>query len=161
MFSRCVRGNLILLRYTSGLVLVYLLLAGWVGGATPVLADEQPAHLLVKGRLEPRRYVELSVPAPARIEQVLIAEGDRLAAGDLLARLDGYEARSAEVTAAELELVLAQQALDELQRTADLRLAETTHALRQAEKDRAFAADHLASLQRAKPVLHIQAANAN
>jgi len=143
------------------ILLAFLLLVGWVGGSIPTLAGAQPADLLVKGRLEPRRYVELSVSMPARVEQVMVAEGDRLVAGDVLARLDGYEARSAEVSAAELELVLAQQALDDLQRTADLRMAETTLALRQAEKDRAFAADRLASLQRPKPALHIQAAKAN
>ena len=145
----------------SGFLLALVLLAGWVGASTPALAGAQPADLWVKGRLEPRRHVSLSVTAPARIEQVLVAEGADVSAGEVLARLDGYEARSAEVAAAELELVLAQQTLDELGRSAGLRLAEATLALRQAEKDRAFAADHLASLQRPKPALNIQAAKAN
>ena len=133
----------------------------WGEATAAPLRQGEPASLQLKGRLEPRRFVELSVSQPGRIESVLVAEGDRVAAGDLLARLDGYESLSAEVDRARLELVLAQQALDELERAADVQLAEATLALRQAEKDVSFAEDHLAGLQRPTPVMDVQAANAN
>ena len=125
---------------------------------TQPTADAPPA---VEGRLEPRRYVELSVLQPGRIEALLVKEGDRVEEGSVLLRLDSYDGYASAVAAAELEYVLARQAVDDLHRTAAVSLADATLTREQAEKSRALAADRLASLQRSKNRSRIDQAKAN
>ena len=86
-------------------------------GLTAALAQEA-APLTLKGRLEPRRYVTLASPLPGRIEEVRVLEGQEVQAGEIVVVLEGSEALAAEVAAAELQVVIASQALDELYRTA-------------------------------------------
>lgn len=128
-----------------------------IGPAIPARAASQPndsrqteqaTSLVLEGRLEPSHFAQLTVSLPARIDQVLVDEGDQVEAGTVMLRLDSYQALKAEFAAAELEKLLAQQTLDEVYRVADINLAEATLALRQAEKDQALAEDLLSSLQR-------------
>ena len=134
---------------------------------TPALAQTalvQPAQdtpSAVEGRLEPRRYVELSVLQPGRVEALLVNEGDRVEKGSVLLRLDSYERYASQVAAAEMESVLARQAVDDLYRSATVALAEATLTLKQAEKSQALAADRLASLRRSKDQSRIDQAKAN
>jgi len=109
---------------------------------------EQETSLVLEGRLEPSHFAQLTVSLPARIDQVLVDEGDQVEAGTVVLRLDSYQALKAELAAAELEKLLAQQTLDEVYRVTEINLAEATLALRQAEKDHALAEDLLSSLQR-------------
>ncbi len=53
-------------------------------------------------------------------------EGDQVEQGSVLLRLDSYERYASAVAAAELEYVIARQAVDELYRTAAVALAEAT-----------------------------------
>ncbi len=150
----------LLRRWVHGIVLGTMLTASLlhnIGPAIPARAASQPndsrqteqeTSLALEGRLEPSHFAQLTVSLPARIDQVLVDEGDQVEAGTVLLRLDSYRALKAELTAAELEKLLAQQTLDDLYRVAEINLAEATLALRQAEKDQALAEDLLSSLQR-------------
>ena len=161
-------------RLRSGLILLALLvvftclgLASRLWRSTPALAQAataQPAPdapPAIKGQVEPRRYVELGVLQAGRVESLLVKEGDRVEQGSVLLRLDSYDRYASAVAAAELQVVLARQAVDELQRTAAVSLADATLALKQAEKAQALAADRLASLQRSKSPARIDQAKAN
>lgn len=115
----------------------------------------------LEGRLEPLHFAQLITSQPARIDQVLVEEGDQVEAGAPVARLDGYESIEAELAAAELDKLLAQQTLDDLNRLVAINLAEATLALRQAEQDQALAEDLLASLERPRDPQSIDQAYAN
>lgn len=136
----------------------HMLAAYAQAGATQPAGAAPPA---VEGRIEPRRYVELSVSQPGRVEELFVKEGDQVEQGSVLLRLDSYERYASAVAAAELQYVLARQAVDELYRTAAVALAEATLTQAQAEKSQALAADGLASLQRSKDQSRIDQAKAN
>ena len=160
-------------RWANGLILGTMLIASLaytIDPASPARAASPPgvsrqadqeSNLVLKGHLEPRHFSQLTVSLPARVDQVLVEEGDQVEAGTMVLRLDGYEKLQAELNAADLEKILAQQTLDELYRLAEITLAEVTLALRQAEKDQALAEDLLASLQRPREPQAIDQAYAN
>lgn len=152
------------------ILLAMILVVLWGASAPPtfpcrssVLAasNQSSEEVLLKGRLEPRQFVQLAFSQAGRIKEITVREGDTVEAGAMLVRLDGYEARVAEVDAARLEKILAQQALDDLYRNHSLALATITADLRQAERERALARDRLRSLQKPKEEWIIQQAKAN
>lgn len=163
-----IRSGLAHLRLTQHRVLVLALIASFVllcWGSTarhiPAAFAAGVAPPAVEGRIEPRRYVELSVSQPGRVEELFVKEGDQVEQGSALLRLDSYERYASAVAAAELQYVLARQAVDELFRTAAATLAEANLTHRQAEKSQALAADRLASLLRSKDQSRIDQAQAN
>jgi HlyD family secretion protein len=115
----------------------------------------------VKGNVEPRRYVDLSVYEAGRVETIMVKEGDRVEKGAVLMRLDSYDRYASEKAAAEVERISAQQALDELYRQAPTALADAEAALTQAQKEQALTEDSLMSLQRSKDASRIAQAKAN
>jgi multidrug efflux pump subunit AcrA (membrane-fusion protein) len=127
--------------------------------ASPQVQKED--SLVLEGRLEPNSFAQLTVSVPALVDQVFVEEGDQVEAGTVVLRLDGYEKLQAEVNAADLEKLLAQQTLDDLNRLSEIKLAEATLALRLAEQDRDLAKDLLASLQRQREPQAIDQAYAN
>ncbi len=128
---------------------------------TELSLPEASTALKLEGRLTPRTYVELTVVAPARLQAVWVEQGDRVEEGTVLARLDGYDHARAELAAARLELVLARQSMEDLYRTAAVQLAEAEIAWRRAEKERDFAADRLASLEKSREAWRIEQARVN
>jgi len=115
----------------------------------------------VKGKLVPRQHTTLSLSEGVRAVQVLVEEGQQVKAGDVLVRLDGYEQVTARLATTELELVLARQELDDLNREAELRLAETELSLAEANKEQALAQDLLESISRPAPQSQIDQVFAN
>ena len=118
---------------------------GGGGGPTPeavdipVVVDE--LSVIAEGRLVPVESVQLGFRIGGEIAEVLVAEGDTVEAGQLLARLGNGQQLEAAVASALLELVRAQQALDTLYADAPLALAQaqlelanTRDALRDAER---------------------------
>lgn len=100
--------------------------------------DALPELVSAEGRVVPAQYVHLSFSSPGLVSEVLAAEGDTVAAGETLARLDNYSQAQAQVTAAELQLVTAQQAYDDLHETLDTQRALAKQAVaraRDAEND--------------------------
>jgi multidrug resistance efflux pump len=110
------------------LVLLGLALAACGGAAAPqaaapteippVIAD---VNIVAEGRLVPRESVEIAFASGGEVAEVLVEEGDVVAAGDVLARLGNREPLESSVAAAEMEqlsarqeLLSAQQALDTL-----------------------------------------------
>ncbi|MFZ5912422.1 MAG: HlyD family secretion protein [Chloroflexota bacterium] len=91
-----------LFRILSIAVLAGLLLTACGAGGTPTPADTpMPAviaddTILAEGRLEPIRYVEVALNASGLVSEVLVAEGDKVKAGQVIARLVSDEARTLE-----------------------------------------------------------------
>ena len=73
------------------------------------------------GSLVNARETILEMPAAGRLAEILARPGDSFKAGQVLARLDNPEQFAAEVTAAKLELLQAQQALNTLYQNAPSR----------------------------------------
>jgi len=79
-----------------------------------VVADKT---IIAEGKLEPIHYTELALNASGLVSEVLFAEGDKVAAGDVIARLDASEAQtleSAQAKAAQ-ELTTAYQEVRDAQ----------------------------------------------
>ncbi|MEW6403224.1 MAG: HlyD family efflux transporter periplasmic adaptor subunit [Chloroflexota bacterium] len=104
------------------IVLVSILLTA-CGQATPtaeataiptVLAD---TAIITEARLEPIRYAELALNANGLVSEVLVKEGDRVEAGQVIARLESSEARTLEAAQADAaqELTTAYQAVRDAQ----------------------------------------------
>lgn len=83
----------------------------------PVVVPVERGDLLevvqVNGALEPRDQARVSFPEGQRVAEVLVARGDTVAEGDLLARLETRDLEL-KVASARAELDQAQQALDRL-----------------------------------------------
>jgi HlyD family secretion protein len=84
------------------ILLVFVLSITACGGATAtpeatqiptVVADNT---IVTEGRLEPIHYAELALNASGLVSEVLLAEGDKVAAGDVIARLEASGAQSLE-----------------------------------------------------------------
>ncbi len=79
-----------------------------------VVADNT---IIAEGRLEPIHYTELALNASGLVNEVLFIEGDKVAAGDVIARLESSEAQtleSAQAKAAQ-ELTVAFQEVRDAQ----------------------------------------------
>lgn len=77
------------------------------------LADNQ-APIEIEGNLVPRSVVNLAFAIPGTVQELLVTEGDRVAEGQLIAKLGDRRQAEAAVAAAELELLMAQQDLQAL-----------------------------------------------
>ena len=102
-----------------------------------VFADDT---LIAEGRIEPIHYAKIAFNTSGMVSEVLVQEGQPVKKGDALIRLGGES--DTNFAAAQLELVSAQQALNDLQnsRDADFALAEKNlanakQAVEDAQKD--------------------------
>jgi len=128
---------------------------GSAGNATPTISDAIPTviaddTIIAEGRVEPVHYAEIAFSASGVISEVLVKDGQPVKKGDLLIRLgDGSDTNYA---AAQLELVTAQQALNDLQNTAGADLAQTVIDLKDAKEVYEKAGNYLSYLQTAQKV---------
>jgi len=113
------------------LALTLLALALAACGTAPSTAQAAPIPivmtvdtLIAEGRVEPIHYAEIAFNTSGMVSEVLVQEGQSVKKGEALIRL-GDESDT-NFAAAQLELVSAQQALDDLlnSRDADFALAE-------------------------------------
>lgn len=124
----------------SLLALIALLLAACNGTATPAPTAEPPSEetsptaVTAEGTLLPERSAELAFAQGGVVKEILVQAGARIAQGDVIARLLGVETVHADLTAAQLEQTLAQQALDAIHRNALLTSAQTEQALLRAQE---------------------------
>jgi HlyD family secretion protein len=93
------------------------------------------------GEVVPAQWATIGSPAAGLISELLVAKGDMVEAGQVLARIGNEQALQAAVAAASLELVAAQQALDDIHTEAGMRaaqaqleLANARDAVREAER---------------------------
>lgn len=113
----------------------------------PVVAD---STIVAEGRVEPVNYADVAYNSSGVISDVLVKEGDQVKKGDVLARL-GNESDKA-YAAAQLELVTAQQAYDDLLNSSGTEAAQAVIDLRDAQEAYDKADDYLYFLQNSKKV---------
>jgi multidrug efflux pump subunit AcrA (membrane-fusion protein) len=113
-----------------------LLLSGCdaLGGAqaTPessIPIVETSGTILSQGNLVPRDTAYLAFPTGGHVSEILVAVGDTVSAGQVLARLGDREQAQANLTAAQLELERATQDLDALNKNASINSLNTWLAL--------------------------------
>ncbi|WP_299026927.1 efflux RND transporter periplasmic adaptor subunit [uncultured Thermanaerothrix sp.] len=97
-------------------------------------ATTTPDWIIAEGRIVPRDSAWLIFRVSGRVDEVLVQEGQRVQAGEVLMRLGDREQAEAALAAAELARLQAQQHLDDLKRTADLAAAQARQAVAQAEQ---------------------------
>lgn len=130
-----VRGSRILV---LSLLLAFLLGACSGGETTPTeSANLTPPEdftpvVSATGVVKPDKWATLSFASGGQVTDLLIARGDMVAEGAMLAQLGNVEQARSALTAAELELINARQALDDLYENADLRTAQARLALANA-----------------------------
>jgi HlyD family secretion protein len=156
--------------FVKFLMLGLLILAATLGFRRALPAAEQAAAvpesqsqavLAVTGELVPHRYLNLAFPAGAQVAQVLVEEGERVQSGQVLARLGNLASLQAQEAAAELELLLARQALQDLNRNAVLELAQAEEDLALARQDESLAAAKVKHIKDRPSQLQIDQAYAN
>jgi HlyD family secretion protein len=140
------------MKRTSLLILAALLLAGcgMLGGPTPqplptvMLGTMSPTSqastqsplggVVASGIVVPAQQTQMVFSLGAKVKTVSVAEGDHVTAGQVLVTLEGSEKLAAAVAAANLELLSAQQALNNLNDQADLARAQAQQTLANAQK---------------------------
>lgn len=127
----------------------------------PVPDTQSQVALEVTGELVPHRYLNLAFPSGAQVAQVLVEEGERVQSGQVLARLGNLDSLKAQAAAAELELLLARQALKELNRNAVLDLAQAEEDLALARQEESLAAAKVQHIKDRPSQLQIDQAYAN
>lgn len=129
------------------------LLVSACGGAAPTPTPStapvvvEDFAVTAEGRLVPETFANLSFSVGGSVAEVLAAEGDKVSAGDVLARLENSEALRAEAARAELELINAQQALDALKDKAALAAAQAAAAVAHARDELDRAQRHLSGIE--------------
>jgi multidrug resistance efflux pump len=86
----------------------------------PVSSSAGSASVIAEGWIVPRDSANLFFLNGGKVDEVLVKEGDSVARGTVLTRLGDRDAFLANVAAAQAEVTTAQQALDDLNRTAGL-----------------------------------------
>ncbi len=114
--------------------------SGGAMAATPQVVPTQPAVkssnvIVAEGRVIPAQEATLSFISSGVIQEVLVHEGDRVEAGQVLARLTGNEQLEAAVASSGLDVLAAEQELKRLQDGLELERADAQLALTQARKE--------------------------
>lgn len=125
---------------------------GKAAQATPeviptVMADNT---IIAEGRVEPVHYAEIAFNASGVVSEVLVEEGQPVKKGQPLIRLGNDS--DTNYAAAQLELVSAQQALDDLLGSSDTGLAQAVIDLKDAGEAYDKADDYLHYLQNSTKV---------
>ena len=126
--------------------------AAKAGSATPqvsppVVADKT---IIAEGRLEPVHYAEVALNTGGVINEVLVKEGDQVKKGAVLIRLGGETDKT--YAGAQLELVTAQQAYDNLLNSSGTEAAQAVIDLKDAQEAYDKAEGYLKYLQESKRI---------
>ncbi len=127
--------------------------------AVPVVVGE--SALSVEGKLLPVRDASLAFNLGGTIGEVLVAEGQQVQAGEVLARLEQTERLASAVAAAELELVNARQGRQALLETAEVSTAAAQQAVAAARDALRDAERYLNNLVSGGKQTNIDQASAN
>ena len=103
---------------------------------SPVVDTVSADAVIAEGHLKPVQGVNLSFQGRGVVETVNVKIGDKVSRGDVLARLANASQAEAQLAAANLELVNAQQAMDTLVRTGPANLAAAWDAYMTAQAAR-------------------------
>ena len=131
----------------------------------PVVETQVPpqanAVISATGKVVPAQWARLSLTGNGTVREVLVQEDQRVSAEQLLINLEGTENLQASVAAAQMELVAAQRALDDLHKDNDVRSAQAWQAVIQAQQDTKDAQKYLDNLRTQAPQSDIDQASAN
>jgi len=97
-----------------------------------ILEDFQPV-VSATGIVLPSKRVVLSFPSPGIVDAILVKEGETVEKGKSLMALEGREQAHAALETARLELILANQSMDDVNRTSGLVSAQTQLAYANAQ----------------------------
>ena len=121
------------------LALTLLTLALAACGTAPSTAQAAPIPIVIaddtliaEGRLEPIHYAEIAFNTSGMVSEVLVQEGQSVKKGESLIRLGNVS--DVNFAAAQLELVSAQKALDDLLNSRDMDLAQAEQNLANAKQ---------------------------
>ena len=103
------------------------------GGAAP--SQGEASGVIASGVMVPAEEAEMAFSIGGNVEAVNVAVGDRVEAGQLLIQLSGREKLVAVVESANLELLGAMQALDELQKNLPDEQTEALEAVTSAREE--------------------------
>ncbi|HJR78967.1 MAG TPA: HlyD family efflux transporter periplasmic adaptor subunit [Anaerolineales bacterium] len=125
------------------------------GSAATPTADAIPtviadSTIIAEGRLEPVHYADIAFTASGRISEVLVEEGQEVKRGEELIRLG--DASDTQYAAAQLELVSAEKALNDLANVSGTDLAQAVIELKEATEEFDRADNYLTYLQNADKV---------
>ena len=95
----------------------------------------------IQSEVVPARYSNLSFASVAKVDAILAPEGSLVKKGDVIARLEGADQTKAAISAAELQIVTAQQALNNLNDKARLAAADAQTAVANAQTELKNATD--------------------
>jgi multidrug resistance efflux pump len=95
--------------------------------------EQEPQVISAEGEVVPLKQARLSFNVPGLVNHVVVEEGDQVQQGDLIASLTGREQVESAVAAAELELISAEQELEELIDLAPMKTAEAQQELANAQ----------------------------
>ncbi len=113
------------------------------GGKTDTTSTATPAPVAnlvtAEGHLIPNQSLYLPFLVSGRVTEILVAKGDHVTAGQVLARIGDTQQAESALAAAQLAETAAQQDYDALLRTADLAHAQAWTAYLDAQKNRAAA----------------------
>ena len=129
--------NLTLLLVALALVLTAC--GGQAAVPTPQSTPLPVDTVIAEGHLVPNDDQTLSFTVPGKVAEILVEKGQKVREGDVLVRLADKEQAEAALAAAQLELITAQQAYDQLFRTEGLSRADAWQAYMDAQKARATA----------------------
>jgi multidrug efflux pump subunit AcrA (membrane-fusion protein) len=150
-----------------GLLILSLVLAACGGGdSTSEAPQEVPVvvdnfGVIAEGYIVPVQYVALTFAGGGKVDEIRVAEGDTVEAGQVLAFLADTEQLQAAVASAELEQLNAQQALDMLYDNADLVTAQTLQAIATARDAVDEAEKRIRTLENGAKQNDLDAAEAN
>lgn len=102
--------------------------------ATPVPTPVSDSRVIAEANLVPEAESILGFSIPGEVSEILVKEGDTVEQGEILARLGDTAALDAQVSAAELAVLQAEQGLADLEEQADLVGARAVVELIRAEQ---------------------------
>lgn len=169
-FKNLSRKVKIIVSAAAALLLIIIVLLSFGGGGkeeaapevdlTEIPIVEDTYAVIAEGRIMPTRYVNLTFINGGFIDEVLVNEGEEVTKGQTLAKLRD-EALAAELAAAEMELVQARQAYDDLDQNLELLTAEAQEQLAEAQDAVLDAERRVNNLVYGAKEANLQAAEAN
>ena len=102
--------------------------------AEPEADEEFVPVVSATGVVVPAQWAALSMASPGIVAELLVSEDEKVSADQVLLRLDGEDQLRAAVSAAEFELASAQEVLDVLYENPEMRTAQASQAIVDAQR---------------------------